>query len=172
MPNPAIPRDEVHALAEACGEQMVQFQPVASRLLRDQKPLVNFLRKNAAHIGAQEAEVTTYMLAVILRIFEQVGGRMHKVSASEAQAAADRISAIADQLLPFDAELPARVRAVAWRAQPHILDEVLWALYERKEDKKEGEVDVEPRKAALITLALWACTEALDQSWRPPAARA
>lgn len=171
MPHPAIPRDEVHTIAESCGEHLDQFQPVASRLLREQKPLVNFLRKNAAHIGGQEGEVTVYMLAVILRIFEQIGGRMHKASASDAQAAADRISAIADQLLPFDKELPARIRAVEWRAQPHVLDEVLWALYERTE-KKEGEVDVDPKKAALIALSLWACTEALDQSWRPPAGRA
>jgi hypothetical protein len=47
----AIPRDDVHRIAEACGENIEAFQPVAARLLRDQKPLVNFLRKNAAHIG-------------------------------------------------------------------------------------------------------------------------
>ena len=36
-------------------------------------------------------------------------------------------------------------------------------------DKKEGEVDVDPKKAGLIFLALWAATEALDASWRAPA---
>ena len=62
-----------------------------------------------------------------------------------------------------------RAKAVEWRAQPHLLDEILWALYER-DDKSEGEVDLEPEKAALVYLMLWAAIEALDANWVGPSA--
>jgi hypothetical protein len=47
---------------------------------------------------------------------------------------------------------------------------VLWALYERAgEEKKEGEMDVDPEKSALIYLMLWTAIEALDLVWAAPA---
>ena len=71
-------------------------------------------------------------------------------------------------LLPFDEGFPERVRGVDGRAQPHILDEVLWALYERGEDKQEGEVDLDTDASALVYIMLWTAVEALDENWSPP----
>ena len=47
------------------------------------------------------------------------------------------------------------------------LDEILWALFER-DDKTDGEVDLETDKAALVYLMLWAAVEALDANWTAP----
>lgn len=165
----AIPRYDVHRLAEACADAGDAYRGVATRLIREQKPLANFLQKNLPEMDAASGEVSLYMFSVILRIFEQYGGRMNKVAGSKARSVSQRISAVVEQLVPFDDGFVERVRAIEWRAQPHVLDEVMWALYERDDDdKKDGEVDVDPEQAALIFLVLWACVEALDETWRPP----
>ena len=167
MPNPAITRDDVHRLAEACSDAGADFQRVATRLLKEQRRLTRFFEQNVGALGGQSGEVALYMYAVILRIFEQYGGRMRKVSGSEINKASERVNGAAPGLLPFDEGFPARVRELEWRAQPHILDEALWALFERDE-KEEGEVDVEHEQGALLFLLLWVATEALDHSWSSP----
>ena len=167
MPNPAIPRDQVHTLAEACSDAGETFQPTAARLLREQRRLGRFIERNASSLGAQAAQSAVYMCAVTVRIFEQVGGRLKDVTHADLDAAAARVATAVDGLLPADEGVPGRLRAVPWRAQPHLLDEILWALYE-KEEKAEGEVRVEPPEAFLLLLTLWAIVEALDARWTPP----
>ena len=74
MSNPAISRDEVHSLAEACAESADTFRSTAQRLLKNQKSLTNFMQKNMVHLAPETREVVLYMYAVSLRIFEQKGG--------------------------------------------------------------------------------------------------
>ncbi len=164
MANPAISREDVHKLAEACSDQGVDFHRVAQRLLKGQRRLSKFFEKNVGSLGGQSGEVALYMLAVIVRIYDQVPGRMRKVSGAVIDEASARVNGVTASLLPFDEGFPGRVRGVDWRAQPHILDEALWALFER-EEKEEGEVDVEPEQAALLFLLLWVATESLDVSF-------
>ena len=169
MPNPAITRAQVHELAEACSDAAEKFQSTATRLVKEQRRLSRFFEQNFADMGPMPGQVSLYMLSVVLRIFEQMGGRMHKVAGRDIDEAVARIDAVAEQLLPPDRELNARAKAIEWRAQPHILDEVLWALYERDDDeKKEGETDLDPEQSALVYTLLWAAVEALDNNWTPP----
>jgi hypothetical protein len=167
MANPAITRDQVHTLAEACGNAGDEFQPTATRLIKDQRRLSRFFEQNMADMGSMPAQVSLYMLSVILRIFEEVGGRMKKINGQDLQAAMGRVQAEAAKLMPADETLIERAKSVDWRAQPHILDEVLWALYER-DDKQEGEVDLAMDASALVYIMLWTAVEALDQNWSPP----
>ncbi len=168
--NPAIPRDRVHALAEACSDEGEAFQSTAARLIKQQRRLSKYIERNVEHLGPLPAQVALYMLTVTMRIFEQTGGRMSKASGRDMDAAAARIAEITDSLLPADGGFAERAKAVEWRAQPHILDEILWALYERDdEDKREGEVDLEDNQSALVYLVLWLAVEALDANWRAPA---
>lgn len=167
MPNPAIPREDVHRIAESCSAAGEAFRATAARIARDQRPLVNFLKANFAQLNPHSAEATLYMLTVSLRVFMEYGGRLNKVNASSAQAAAARISREIDRILPFDGGLPARVRQLEWRAQPHLLDEILWALYE-KEEKAEDEIALPADQSGLVFLLLWACVEAIDEAWIAP----
>lgn len=167
MPNPAIPRDDVHRFAEACSDDPTAFEPTAVRLSRAQRRIGRFVEANAKELGAQSAQIALYMSAVCLRIFEQVGGRMQKVSGRDLDDAAARISGAVGELYPVDDSFPARCKAVTWRAQPHLLDEVLWALFE-KEEREEGEIDLEPEASALVYLTMWAAVEAMDARWTPP----
>jgi hypothetical protein len=168
MPNPAIPREDVHRLAEACSDDPKAFGPSALRLSRAQRRVGRFIEANANILGVQSAQVAIYMSAVCLRIFEQVGGRMQKVSGTDLADAAERIGTIAPDLYPADAGFAQRAKAVAWRAQPHLLDEVLWALFE-KEEREEGEADLDAEAGALVYLTMWAVVEAMDARWVPPA---
>ncbi|MFT5585503.1 MAG: hypothetical protein ACI9VR_003095 [Cognaticolwellia sp.] len=169
MPNAAIDRDTVHTLSEACAEDGERFRSVATRLLKEQKRLLSFYNQNLPAVDAQTGEVSLYLFSVVVRIFDQMGGRLAKVNGREINAAAARVKGAVDQCLPFDDGFPDRVRAQEWRAQPHILDEALHALFERDEEEiKEAEVDVDPVKGGTIFMMLWVATEALDASWRPP----
>lgn len=161
-----IPREDVHTLAEACSEAEDSFKSVANRLLREQKRLTNFIQKNMPQLDVGTREVVLYMFAVSLRVFEQYGGRMRKANGSQIQEASSQVQGKVAELMPFDANFPSRVRQVEWRAQPHLLDEILWALFER-EEKEEGEVDVPHEQGALIFLVLWVAVEALEVCWTP-----
>ena len=87
MANPAINREKVHALAEACSDQGEAFQPVATRLIKHQRRLSRFFEQNVAEMGPMASQVGLYMLSVSLRIFDQVGGRMGKVNGDDLNAA-------------------------------------------------------------------------------------
>lgn len=165
--NPAIPRAHVHALSEECATLGMNFQTVAKRLLEDQSRLLRFFKTNLPDMGGQTGEVSLYLLAVIVRIFQQCGGKLARAGSREIDAATARVRAAADQVLPADEGFAERVRAVGTRAQPHILDEALNALFER-EEKQANEVDLDPDQAARVFLMLWAATEALDASWTAP----
>jgi hypothetical protein len=167
MSKPALSREVVHALSEAVGNAAVEFQPTATRLLKEQRPLARFFEQNAATLGPAYAQVATYMLSVSMRVLEQTG-RLRKVSWSDLEAAQARVGAAVPQLMPADKELSARAKAIDWRAQPHLLDEILWALYDRSADEhKEGEVEVPEAPSALIYFMLWTAVEALDANWTP-----
>lgn len=165
--NPAIPRPHVKALSEECATLGASFQPIAQRLLEDQSRLLRFFKGNLPQMDNQAGEVSLYLLAVIARIFAKCGGKLGRVGPSEIEAAKKKISAAAPSLLPWDAEFPNRVRAIADRAQPHILDEALNALFER-EEKQDNEVELDLEQSGRVFLMLWAATEALDAAWRAP----
>jgi len=167
MANPAILRDQVHTLAEACGDAGDAFQSTATRLIKDQRKLSRFFEQNMGAMGPMPAQVSLYMLSVVLRIFEEVGGRMKKINGRDLSTAMERVQAAAGELIPADESFIERAQSIDWRAQPHILDEVLWALYER-DDKEEGEVDLDGDASALVYVMLWTAVEALDANWSPP----
>lgn len=94
---------------------------------------------------------------------------MRKVNGADIAAAQARVQAQVGALLPADKGLGARAKAIEGRAQPHLLDEVIWALYERDEDEqKEGEQELEHSTSALMYILLWTAVEALDGCWTPP----
>ena len=167
MSNPVIPRDHVHRLSEACADMGMSFQTVARRSLEDQARLLRFFKSNLPQMDGQAGEVSLYLLAVVVRVFDQCGGRMKRVGAAEIEAATRKIQAHGRSLLPGDEGFPARVRQVADRAQPHLLDEALHALFER-EERREEEVEIPPPQAALVFMMLWAAVEALELAWSAP----
>lgn len=167
--NPVIPRPHVKQLSEACADMGISFQPVARRILDEQARLVKFFRSNLPQMDEQSGEVSLYLFTVVVRIFQECGGKLPRVGPAEIAAATAKIAAHARTLLPADAGFPERVREVTNRAQPHILDEALHALFER-EEKKDEEIELDPAQSARVFLMLWAATEALELAWKAPSA--
>ena len=106
MPNTAINRDKVHALAEACSDQGDAFQSVATRLIKNQRRLSRFFEQNVGEMGPLASQVGLYMLSVSLRIFDQIGGRLSKVNSDDIASATAKVQAAAADL--FDERVAVR----------------------------------------------------------------
>ncbi|MEC7984805.1 MAG: hypothetical protein VX278_06560 [Myxococcota bacterium] len=166
MPNPAIPREEVHRFSEECSDMGMDFQSVASRLLKPQNRLKSFMEKNFSKIDPVAGQVATYMLSVCIRVFEKKGGRLKKVNRDDLLAAQKSVNQAVSGILPLDEDFHSRAKELDSRIQEHLLDEILWALYER-EDQKEEEQVLDAKQSAMIYIMLWTCVEALDAKWTP-----
>ncbi len=166
MGNAYLPRETIHEWSKAIGEQPSE-QASLMRLLRSQRRLGRFIEENAGQYEPATAGVVMYLTGVIVRLFELAGGRMRTASWSQIRDAEARIKEAVESLLPLDDGLPERARAVSWRAQPHILDEALMALFET-EEVSEGEEDLPTLEAFKVYLTLWVATEVLDGNWTPP----
>ena len=166
MTNPAIPREEVHAYSESCSDMGLEFQAVASRLLKDQSSLKNFVDKSFAKIDPLAGQIATYMLSVCIRVFEQKGGTLKKINKADILTAQKRVQKELGNIFPVDGDFHTRAKSVEHRAQHHLLDEVIWALYERDETKEEEQA-LDAKQSALIYIMLWTAVEALDSKWRP-----
>lgn len=167
MSNPYMPRELVHLWSEEIGKNPLPHNAAFQRLLREQRRIARFIEENAGAMDGYTPQVTTYLIGVVLRFFDLAGGRMRKATWEQVRAASKKVQAELINILPADEDFPARVRQVEWRAQPHILDEALLALFERAE-KGENEADIDHQQSLLIFALLWTATEVLDQNWTPP----
>ena len=165
MANPLVPRDQVHTWSEAMGDAPDTHSSAISRLLKDQRRISRFVEENASSMAGMTGGVAMYLIGVILRMFDLAGGRLRKATWDDVRSAERRVGALVDQLLPIDDGLPARARAVD-RAQAHILDEALYALFIR--DTKEEEQALDDLEAFKVYMLMWVATEALDANWSPP----
>jgi hypothetical protein len=166
MPNAYISREQVHAWSEAIGDQPAAHQSALTRLLKDQRRLTRFIEENAANLEPMTAGVSVYLTGVIVRMFDLAGGRLKAATWAQIREAEARVNAAIPALLPLDLTLPDRVRAVEGRAQAHILDEALMALFVREPEDEEA--NLPPLEVVKTFLLLWVATEVLDANWQPP----
>ena len=166
MANPYIPRNLVHGWSETIGAEPQEHQAALTRLLRDQRRLSRFVEENAEQMGRGSDQITMYLVGVVARMFDLAGGRLKAATWEQVRDASAKVQKSFAGLLPVDEGFPTRVRAVEGRAQPHVLDEALLALFER--ESKPGEPDLANPERAKVFLVLWVCTEVLDANWQPP----
>lgn len=165
MPNPLLPRAQVHAWSDEIGQNQDAHSVAIQRLVREQRRLSKFVEENAENFEPMTGGIGLYLIGVVLRMFDLAGGRMRSVTWDDVRAAEKRVKAQVERLLPVDAAFPERARAVP-RAQGHVLDEALYALFERPPG--EGEERLNDHESFKIYLLMWVATEALDASWTPP----
>ncbi len=165
MPNAFIPRDQVHAWSESIGDEPEKHQAALTRLLKDQRRLTRFIEQNAEELGPMSGGVSVYLMGVIVRMFDLAGGRLKSATWAQIREAEKRVHSQIESLLPLDETLPERARN-GNRAQPHILDEALRALFER-EPESDDEADLDPAESIKTYLLLWVAVEVLDANWKP-----
>jgi hypothetical protein len=166
MANPIMPRAQVHAWSESIGDEQTEHEAALNRLLKDQRRITRFIEENAESFEGAGGGVCTYLVGVICRIFDLAGGRLKSATWSQVREASARVQGAAGDLLPLDESFQERARGVSWRAQPHVLDEALMALFETAPDQDEE--DLHRAEAFKVYLMLWVATEVLDQNWKPP----
>jgi hypothetical protein len=163
--NALLPRETVHRWSEEIGNTPAEHQAAITRLLRDQRRLSRFVEENAKSLTGPTGTVAVYLIGVVVRMFDLAGGRLRGATWEDVRAAEQRVQPQVEALLPIDDGFVARARA-APRAQAHILDEALFALFERP--PVEGEPEIDKTEALKAYLLLWVATEALDRNWQPP----
>lgn len=167
MPNAFIPRSTVHDWSETIGDSPESHQTSLTRLLKEQRRLTRFIEENAENMQPATAGVSIYLTGVVVRMFDLAGGRLRSATWAQIREAEAKINGLIGGLLPLDDSFPERARGVD-RAQPHILDEALFALFDRERPEEgEEEADLEPLELAKVYLMLWVVTEVLDANWRP-----
>ncbi len=166
MPNPLLPRAQVHEWSEHIGSNPDRHQSTITRLVRDQRRLSRFVEENAKGMASGlTGGVAVYLIGVVMRMFDLAGGRMRDVTWEQVRAAEAKVQALVPQVLPLGDGLVERLRAAPC-AQPHVLDEAIFALMERS--SKAEETPLDETEAFKVYLLLWVATEALDANWTPP----
>jgi len=162
-----IPRDDVHRYSEECSDMGEDFQSIAIRLTKEQKRLMKYLEEQFSSFDPLAGQVAMYMATVCIRVFEQAGSRIKKVNSDDIRASEKLIRSHVSSLLPADDGFLERAKSLE-RSQPNLLDEILWALYERdEEDLKEQETMLNDKQSAQIYMLLWVAVEALNSKWVP-----
>ncbi len=167
MGNALLSREQVHAWSEAMSAHPEGHQAAITRLLKDQRRISRHVEENGAHLAGMTAGVAMYLVGVIVRMFDLAGGRLKKATWDDVRAAEQRVSAQVEALLPVDDGFVARARQVT-RAQAHILDEALYALFVRDEEGEDADEKLDDLEAFKVYLMMWVATEALDANWTPP----
>ncbi len=165
MSNAYIPRELVHLWSEAMADAPEDHTAALTRLLKEQRRLSRFIQENAEEMDPGTAGVANYMFAVLARLFDMAGGRLKSATWAQVRAAQAKVGAAAGQILPHDQGFAQRVRQVEGRAQPHILDEALMTLFEKK--KTGEEVEVSEQESVKLFFLMWVAVEVLDGNWRP-----
>ena len=160
-----LSREVVHQHSEACSDMGDGFQSIAMRLNKEQKRLLKYLEEQFSSFDPLAGQIAMYMATVCVRVFEQTGTRLKKVNSADITKAEQYVSSNFANLLPADAGFSARAKELT-RAQPNLMDEILWALYDRDEEEKvEDEAALNPKQSAQIYLLLWVAVEALNTKW-------
>ncbi len=160
-----IPRDIVHQHSEACADMGEEFQPIAMRLGREQRRLMKYLEEQFSSFDPMAGQVAMFMGTVCVRVFEQTGSQLRKVTSDDLRRAESNIGPHVKSLLPADEGFSTRAKALE-RSQPHLMDEVLWALFDRaEEEKREEEMPLSTKQSAQIYFLLWVAVEALNGKW-------
>lgn len=167
MANTYIDRDTVHAWSEAIGEQTPVHQSALQRLLKQQRRLTRFVEENHENMTGPTAGVSVYLFGVLARMFDLGGGRLKSATWEQIRDAEARVGSVIADLMPADDGFAERVRTISWRAQPHMLDEALMALFDAPK-KVEQEIELPHEEAVKVFLLMWVATEVLDANWNPP----
>lgn len=160
-----LSREIVHTHSEACSDMGEAFQSIAMRITKAQSPLLKYLEGQFASFDPISGQIAMYMATVCVRVFEETG-MLKRVNAGDIRRAEAKIRENLKALLPADDGFSARAKDLD-RAQPHLMDEILWALYDRDEEEKlEEEPSLAAKQSAQIYIFLWIAVEALNSKWK------
>jgi hypothetical protein len=165
MTTTIIPREDVHRYSEECSDMGEAFQSIALRLSAEQKRLMKYLEAQFTSFDPLAGQVAMYMATVCVRVFEEAGNRIKKVNSDDIRSAERMVRSNVSKLLPAGDGFAERAKALN-RVQPHLMDEIIWALFERDEEEmKDTEAMLNDNQSVQIYMLLWVAVEALNSKW-------
>jgi hypothetical protein len=153
-----IPPEFVRAHVDAVRADLAAHDARHLELVGRHHRLAPFLRHNTKDLPKSVRGIPYYHLGFVAGIFDSAGagGTMRpQLEVAEIEAIAERVKDTAAQLRPFEPGFADRVRTVAWRAQPCVLDEALDSILEPSRPTGPDEVDATPADRVLIFLMCW-----------------
>ena len=160
-----ISREDVHRFSEECSDMGEEFQSIAIRLTKEQKRLMKYLEGQFNAFDPVAGQVAMYMATVCVRVFEQAGSRLKKVNSDDIRRAEKLVRSHVSNLLPAGDGFTDRAKNIE-RTQPHLMDEIIWALFERDEEElKDQEAILNDKQSVQIYILLWVAVEALNEKW-------
>jgi len=162
---PTIPKSQIIAWSRDIGASPIRHKPAILRIMRKQKKLLKWVIANGKTIQLGSDGLPERMLGLIARLFDLCGGRLKSASSHQIEQCQSQVMSSVSSLLPADEGFPERIRSMEWRAQPHILDEVMGALFDPTLDEDKR---FDPTEAFKLVLLLWVCVEVLHTNWQPP----
>ena len=161
MANAYIGRVQIHAWIDDIDDDKAAHKAAINYLLTSQRALSRFVAVQAGQVGVGSRRKILFIQGAILRVFDLAGGKISKITTEHIADAEEKITGVAGEMLPLDDDFAERVRGVAWRGQPHLVDELLMSLFDDKE------LDV--REIAKLFFLMWVVVEAVDNAWTPKA---
>ncbi len=161
MGNRHIPRSQVHDWIDDIDANKATHKAAINYLLTSQRGLSRFVATQAGQVAVGSRRKILFIQGAILRVFDLASGKIGKVTRERIAEAEERIAAVAGDMLPLDDGFASRVRTVEWRAQAHLVDELLMSLFD------DDELDA--RELAKLFFLMWVVVEAVDAVWKPGA---
>ena len=162
MSNPIIPREDCTRWMDEIAANRVGNKLVIANVVRKQRGLGRWIKANSGTMGAKLGVRAAYTMGVVGRLFELAGGSMTKSTSAQLVDAQERVGEVAAALFPADDGFAERLRDVPWRAQPHLLDELLAGLFDDLDEDGPA-----PEILAQMFLLVWVAVEVLDAAWTP-----
>lgn len=162
---PVIPRQDVHGWLTDITDNRAAHRLAIASVVKRQRRLGKYIKNNAKGLGPKMGVSGAYAMAAVGRVFELAGGRLVPCTAKQIKAAEARIAEVAVELFPPDEGFAERLHQVDWRAQPHILDEMLDEVLGGEDEEDEGARD--PLVLAQLFLLVWLAVEVLQDCWVP-----
>lgn len=146
---------------EAIADHPKEHELAVSNVVKRYRRLGKWMKLQAEHLGAHAGVSAAYTMGVVGRILELQGGKLGPVTDAMIDAAATQVAEAVDSLLPVDDQLPQRLRAVEWRAQPGILDVLIEDVF-ADEDSQAAKP---PEVMFQVFVLVWVAVEVLHMAW-------
>ncbi len=155
-----VARDDAKQWMQDIADQPAAHKLAVTNVVKKQRRLGKWMKLQATHLGAHLGVSSAYMMGVAGRCMELSGATLSACTNAQLDAAAEQVAEAVDALLPPDDGLQERLGAIAWRAQPHILDLLVEDVFKPPEDGEEAKHS--PETLVQVFILVWVAVEVLE----------
>jgi hypothetical protein len=154
------------AIVEKTWQEVAGFSPDRAKkemmkIGNNQPDLLAFVTESAKEMGQEVRELAIYMFLVVYRMFQEVHGKIKKISSEEIIECYEHNEGLMERLEGAHEKFLDRVANVQTSRQPYVVNYVVDALME--EDEGEEAVALTEEQKGFLFLLLKTVIDVLDQ---------